>query len=200
MTGLQALERVAPTKPTRPGKIEFREFEYKRHGTICLTGSFEVSTGQLIFHTLGKTHKTDDFLQHLQNTVALDPSSQWIFVMDNYNTHSTIPLVKWVNEFCGLNEDLGIERRRGVMHTKASRQAFLSDPGHRVRIQYVPKHTSWLNQIEIWFGILSRRVLKRGSFRCVEDLTTKISRFIDYFNKNLSKPFKWTYTGRPLNL
>ena len=120
--------------------------------------------------------------------------------MDNYNTHSTIPLVRWVNEYCCLNTDLGIERCRGVLHTKASRQAFLSDASHRVRIQYVPKHTSWLNQIEIWFGILSRRVLKRGSFRCAEDLTEKICRFIEYFNKNLSKPFKWMYTGRPLNI
>ena len=200
MTGLQALQRVASTKPTRPGQIERIEFEYRRHGTLCLTGSFDTCSGQVIRQTIGTTHKTEDFVAHLQNTVALDPAAPWVFVMDNYNTHSTIPLVRWINETCRLNEDLGVERRRGILHSKRSRQAFLSDPSHRIRIQYLPKHTSWLNQIEIWFGILSRRVLKRGNFTSIDDLATKISRFIDYFNQTLAKPFKWTYTGRPLNI
>jgi transposase len=81
-----------------------------------------------------------------------------------------------------------------------TRRAFLTDRSHRIRLVYVPKHTSWLNQIEIWFSILVRRVLKRGNFTSVADLRQKILAFIDYFNRTLAKPFKWTYTGRPLNV
>ena len=79
-----------------------------------------------------------------------------------------------------------------------TRAAFLADPTHRIRFVYPPKHTSWLNQIEIWFGILVRRLLKRGSFTSTEDLRIRILAFIDYFNKTAAKPFKWTYMGRPL--
>ena len=82
----------------------------------------------------------------------------------------------------------------------ASRSEFLADPTHRIRFVYVPKHTSWLNQIEIWFSMLVRRVIKRGNFTSTQDLRQKILDFIHYFNQTLAKPFKWTYTGRPLNV
>jgi transposase len=67
-----------------------------------------------------------------------------------------------------------------------------------VRFVYVPKHSSWLNQIEIWFSILMRRLLKRASFTSTDDLQARILAFIGYFNRTMAKPFKWTYTGRPL--
>ena len=200
MTGLQALHPVADLKPTRPGLIARQEFEYKRHGTLCLIGNFEVATGKVVYPTFSATHKTEDFLHHVQRTVASDRAARWVFVADNFNTHSTIPMVRWVHEFCSLDCDLGIERRRGILASKASRQRFLSDPSHQIRFQYVPKHTSWLNQIEIWFGILSRRVIRRGSFSSLEYLQEKVERFIDYFNETMGKPFRWTYTGRPLNI
>ena len=79
-----------------------------------------------------------------------------------------------------------------------TRATFLSDETHRIRFVYVPKHTSWLNQIEIWFSILVRRLLKRGSFTSVEQLSQRILAFIDYFNQTMAKPLKWTYMGKPL--
>jgi len=79
-----------------------------------------------------------------------------------------------------------------------SRQEFLSRRKQRIRFVYVPKHTSWLNQIEIVFATISRKVIRRGSFTSVEALRDRLLAFINYFNQVFAKPFKWTYTGRPL--
>jgi transposase len=200
MTGIQALERIAPTRPMKPGQVERREFEYTRHGTQCLIGNFEVTTGQVIAPTVQPTRTEADFAAHIARTVATDPEAGWIFVADNLTTHCSESLVRYVAEVCGITTDLGQKGRRGVLKSVATRKVFLTDASHRIRFVYVPKHTSWLNQIEIWFSILVRRVIKRGNFRSVEDLREKILAFIDYFNRTLAKPFKWTFTGRPLNV
>jgi DDE superfamily endonuclease len=200
MTGIQALERIAPTKPMRPGCPERREFEYQRNGTQCLIGNFEVSTGQVIAPTVQQTRTEEDFAAHIRQTVALDAEAGWIFVADNLTIHCSETLVRDVAEACGIEDDLGQKGKRGVLQSVTTRKAFLMDPKHRIRFVYVPKHTSWLNQIEIWFSILVRRVLKRGNFTSVADLREKILAFIDYFNRTLAKPFKWTFTGRPLNV
>ncbi len=85
-----------------------------------------------------------------------------------------------------------------VVAQMATRKAFLEDSEHRIRVVYTPRHTSWLNQVEIWFSILSRRALKRASFTSLDDLRQRLLEFIDYFNAVLAKPFKWTYAGKPL--
>ncbi len=200
MTGIQALERVAPTRPMRPGRVERREFEYTRHGTQCLIGNFDVVTGEVIAPTVQATRTEEDFAGHLQRTVATDPAATWVFVCDNLTTHCSESLVRYVAEACGIGADLGKKGKSGVLKSVETRKAFLTDSGHRIRFVYVPKHTSWLNQIEIWFSILVRRVIKRGNFTSTADLREKILAFIDYFNRTMAKPFKWTYTGRPLNL
>jgi len=198
MTGIQALERM--THPMKPGQVERREFEYIRHGTQCLIGNFEVATGQVITPTVGPRRTEEDFANHITQTVATDPDAEWIFILDRLNTHRSETLVRWVSLVCGINIHLGEKGKCGILETMASRTDFLADGTHRIRFVYVPKHTSWLNQIEIWFSILVRRVIKRGNFSSTQELRQKIVAFIEYFNKTLAKPFKWTYTGRALNI
>jgi len=198
MTGIQALERIAPTLPMKPGQTECREFEYKRHGTTTLIGNFHVVTGQLLAPSLGPTRTEADFVQHVAQTVATDPGASWVFVVDNLNIHASEGLVQWVATTCGIEQDLGKKGRRGVLRSQATRRAFLSERGHRIRFTYLPKHTSWLNQIEIVFGMIMRKVVRRGNFTSVTDLKEKLLRFIGYFNEVFAKPFRWTFTGRPL--
>src|SRR4051812_8792661 len=198
MTGLQALERNAPSKPMIAKKCELIESEYTRHGTLCLIGNFVVTTGELLRPTLGPTRTEDDFASHIERTVATDPEGSWVFVVDNLNIHCSESLVKLVAEACGVGTAPGKKGVRGVLKSVASRQAFLSEPGHRIRFVYLPKHSSWLNQIEVVFGVIARKVIRRGSFTSVADLHAKLLNFITYFNRVFAKPFRWTYTGRPL--
>ncbi len=198
MTGLQALERNAPTLPMIAGKRALIEFEYTRHGTLCLIGNFVVTTGELLRPTIGPTRTESDFARHIEQTVATDPEGSWVFVVDNLNIHGSESLVKLVAEACDVPTDLGRKGVRGVLKSVASRQAFLSESSHRIRFVYLPKHSSWLNQIEVVFGVIMRKVIRRGSFTSVADLRMKLLDFIAYFNRVFAKPFRWTYTGRPL--
>ena len=199
-TGIQALEHMKPARPVRPNSLEKQEFHYKRNGTLCLIANFEVATGKITFATTGPTRTEKDFLDHIAKTTAADPDGEWIFIMDQLNTHKSASLVQFVAQRCNIDTDLGKKERRGILKSQKTREAFLSDPSHRIRIIYTPKHASWLNQIEIWFSILVRRLLKRSSFKTTEELQEKILHFIKYFNDVMAKPFKWTYTGRPLTV
>lgn len=197
-TGIQALECKHPTKPTVPGLVERREFEYLRHGTLCLLANLEVATGRIVAATISRQRKEADFARHIVQTIDTDAAARWIFVVDGLNTHMSETLVKVVNQRCELGLELGIKGKSGILKSKRSRRAFLESPAHRIRFVYTPKHCSWLNQVEIWFSILVRRLLKRGSFSSLADLEHRLLAFIAYFNAVLAKPFKWTYTGRPL--
>jgi len=197
-TGIQALERKYPTRSMIPGKVELQEFEYIRHGTLCLIPNFEVATGHIIAPSIGPTRTEVDFVAHVHQTIATDPDATWIFVSDQLNTHKSEGLVLLVAEQCQIEDALGVKGKSGILESMKTRKAFLEDESHRIRFVYTPKHTSWLNQIEIWFSILVRKLLKRASFSSIDDLRQRILNFIDYFNKTMAKPFNWTYTGRPL--
>jgi transposase len=200
MTGIQALERIAATLPMRPGQQELQEFEYERHGTLTLIGNFHVVTGAMIAPTLGPTRTEEDFVQHIEQTIQEDPEARYVFVVDNLNIHQSAGLVQLVARLCGIKEDLGKKGVRGVLKSQKSRQEFLSALSHRIRFVYLPKHTSWLNQIEVIFGVVMRKVIRRGNFTSVEDLRSKLLAFLTYFNDVFAKPFQWTYTGRPLQV
>jgi transposase len=201
LTGVQALERKHANLPPAPGQVERREFEYIRHGTSSFIVSRDVVTGQIVAPSCGPTRTEADFLSHIQAVVATDPTaSRWRVVVDNLNIHQSESLVRSLAVESDLTIDLGEKGKTGILHTQQSRAAFLSDESHRIVFHYTPKHSSWLNQIEIWLSILVRKLLKRGSFTSVADLQAKVLAFIEYYNRTMAKPFKWTYQGKPLTL
>jgi transposase len=165
-----------------------------------LIANCDVATGEVVAPTVGPRRPEEDFAGHIAHTIATDPAASWLFSVDQLNMHTSEALVRLVAKACGLKEALGAKEKRGRLPSMSTRAAFLSDVSHRIRFMYTPQHTSWLNQIERWFSILVRRVLKRGNFTSVEDLRERILAFIAYFNKTMAKPFKWTYKGRPLTV
>jgi transposase len=136
-----------------------------------------------------------DFVRHVRDGVVAFPEvKKFHWVMDNRNTPWTFELCRYLGRLSGEE----VWENRPALRTGAQRRAFLSDPSHKHVVHYTPKHGSWLNQIEIWFGVLTRRVLQRGEFRSVEELAQRILEYIAYYNRHRAHPYAWTYTGKPL--
>ena len=122
-TSIQALERLCENKPTRPGLVERIEFEYRRHGTLCLIANFDVVTGKIVSPTIGPTRTEADFAAHIAATVETDTS--WILMADQLDTHRSATLVERVAKRCGIQENLGVKGQTGILKSKPTRRAFL---------------------------------------------------------------------------
>ena len=169
-----------------------------------MIASRNIVIGQIEAPLIQPTRTEADFVQHIRDVVALAPTAQHIFVVDNLNTHQSESLVRLVIEQTDLripDDVLGKKERSGILQSQATRKAFLMDLTHRIRFVYTPKHCSWLNQIECWFSIVVRLLLnKRASFASIAALEERMRQFIAYYNRYLAKPFNWQYDGRLLKV
>lgn len=191
-TGMQILERKAPTKPAQAGRRERREHEYIRHGTRVLINSLAVATGQIAW-SIGTTRTATDFVTHLQQAYQRLPRMErYDWVMDNLNTHWSLEVCRLVARWCA------IPFAPHMLKKGPQRRAFLCDPSHRHVFHFTPKHGSWLNQAELFFGVLHRRLLARGSFSSAKDFERRLERFLREYNTRHAHPYRWTYTGEPL--
>ena len=191
-TGMQVLERKTPTKPAQPGRRERREHEYIRHGTRVLINSLAVATGHIAW-TSGTTRKATDFVAHLKRAYQnLPRMERYDWVMDNLNTHWSLDVCRLVARWCKVPFEPE-KLKKGVQ-----RRAFLRDPRHRHVFHFTPKHGSWLNQAELFFSVVHRRFLARGSFPSAKDFDRRLERFLKDYTIRHAHPYRWTYTGEPL--
>jgi transposase len=165
-SGIQVLERRYPTQSPRPGQPGRFEFEYRRHGTRTLFAAFETRTG----HVVGccRTSRTaSDLLAFMETVAERYPTGPVYVIWDNLNIHYG---ERW--------------------------EVFNQQHGGRFHFVYTPLHASWVNQIEIWFGLLQRRILRYGSFSSPEKLEASLLGFVDHWNTFEAHPWKWTFRGQ----
>lgn len=191
-TGLQALERIAPSLPAEDGKAAYQEFEYMRHGTVSIISFLHVSKGTVYTecipdHTSSTvTQKVINHANHYQS------SAQLHYICDNYSSHSTQEFCQGIAQLCGVSMP--------KLKTVTERRQWLQKDDKRIVFHFLPSHGSWLNMIEIWFGILQSKAMKGVSFSSVSELQkTLLSFTFETWNPYLAHPFNWTYKGDGLH-
>ena len=164
-TGMQAIERKYPDRPAKPGQLARQEFEYVRHGTQSLLATLNVHTGEVLADC-GPTRNADDVVAHMERIAAHYPDVAVHVVLDNLNIH------------------------HGERWTR-----FNERHGGRFHFHYTPLHASWVNQIELFFGVLARRSLRRKSFSSAAELRAHVLAFVTRWNARDRKPFAWKFAG-----
>ena len=198
MTGVQALERIHPSKNVISGNPELVEFEYIRHGTFSVIAGIKTGSGEVCEPYINATRNEQDFVNFIDSIISTDPEARYTFILDGLNTHKSESLVRYVAKKLGIDENtLGVKGKKGILKDMNTRTAFLHSEDHRIRFVYTPKHCSWLNQIEIFFSIIGRELLRKGDYKSLELLEESIRKFIKQYNIT-AHPFKWTYKGVPL--
>jgi transposase len=143
--------------------------------------------------TIADTRTEADFADHIGRLIqSVDPAAHVVFLCDQLNTHKSETLVRLMAKTLGDEQELGEKGKSGILKSMETRAAYLSEKSHRIRFVYTPKHTSWLNPIEVWFSILDKHVLRRGNFPSKENLAAKIQRYIAYYNQHFAKAWKWS--------
>lgn len=189
-TGIQALQRLTPDLPAGKGQPQRREFQYKRNGTSDFMAFLRPATGD-IFGRCTPNHTTGTLIKVFTEHVKQQPYDAVLhYICDNYNTH-------YHDKFCKVIAKLsGVKYR--LLKTGKERRAWLQSEDKRIVVHFLPFHGSWLNMIEIWFGILKNKCLKDGWFESVGALRQAIYDFIGTWNTYFAHPFNWTYTGQDL--
>ena len=178
----------------RPGSPALHGLEYIRHGTISLTAFLRVADGRIQSPYLNSTRNEEDFCNAVRQPISGNADKKHIIICDGLNTHKSEGLVKLAAQECFLTVGLGIKGKEGILKSMKNRESFLKDESHRIRFVYTPKHSSWVNQIEIWFGIINRKLLKKGSYTSATEMAQSILDFIKQYNLT-AKAFNWKYTG-----
>jgi len=192
--GIQALERKS--EPMSFGKPHRLEFEYKRHGTICLKAALDISSGKILHHNMTKTNNEKDFASFMKDTIERFPNADPIvFLLDNLKTHMSASLVECIAQKINYEGDLGKKGHHGILKSMASRKEFLENKKHQIRFVFTPIHCSWLNPIENWFSKLQRHVIQRNSFGSLNEAINDIEQYINYYNQELVKVIKWKFKG-----
>jgi transposase len=187
-SGMQALERTAADRPCKPGRPAQPEYEYRRHGTRTLLSLMHVNTGRISGFVLPQRTCQDTAmaLRIFLGTLLMQGYARVTVILDQLNTHMCMDVVRSVAALCEV--PVPDERE---LSTRARRRAFLESPGRRIRFLFTPRHASWLNPIEKWFSYLARRLLRRASFRSLEELTARVTEFIRYCNDHLARPYRF---------
>lgn len=186
---IQILQRLLPDLQSAGMKKRLEEFEYIRHGTMDVLAFLHHADGK-VYAECHADHTTNTFLGVFRRHVLLCPKiGQIHYVMDNLTTHQSYKFCKLVAELCGI--DCPSEK---TLNSLLKRAAWLQLPNKRVVIHYTPYHGSWLNLIEIWFGIMNQKVLQE-SYSDAAKLKLCFDAFVEEWNLLLAHPFRWTYTG-----
>ena len=190
-TGIQALQRLTPDLPAGKGQVYRKEFEYKRNGTSGLMAFLRPTTGA-IFGRCTPNHNTQTFNSVFTEHVKEQPDDAVLhYICDNYSTHFT-------DDFCKTVAKLS-DVEYTPLKTGKERRVWLQSEDKRIVVHFLPFHGSWLNMIEIWFGLLKRKCLKDGWFESVPLLIQAVYNFIETWNVHFAHPFTWTYSGEDLH-